>query len=182
MSKKLLLPLVMLAWTAVSLPAGAQTCHENITSTSPDSRYMDNGDGTISDQWTGLMWKTCSEGQSGSDCATGTLSGFQWAGALQHVEQVNAGGGFAGYTDWRVPNYKEYISLTEKKCYWPSINTTFFPNTQAEYYYSSLPYYSSSVDVVGSLSYVWSVDFSNGSVGSTVASHVKYIRLVRGGN
>jgi hypothetical protein len=32
-------------------------------------RYLDNGDGTITDTKTQLMWKKCSEGQSGDNCS-----------------------------------------------------------------------------------------------------------------
>lgn len=32
------------------------------TATAPDSRYTDNGDGTVTDLATGLIWKQCAEG------------------------------------------------------------------------------------------------------------------------
>src|SRR5450755_69744 len=40
--------------------------------------YTDNGDGTITDNVSALMWKKCSEGLSGSNCATGTATETNW--------------------------------------------------------------------------------------------------------
>lgn len=58
----------------------------------PDTQLLDNGDGTVSDGKSGLMWKQCSEGQSGSDCAVGSTTGFSWQGVLQQAQTVNASG------------------------------------------------------------------------------------------
>ncbi|MET0069674.1 MAG: DUF1566 domain-containing protein [Candidatus Thiodiazotropha sp.] len=63
--------------------------------------FTANGDGTISDNATGLMW---SQDDSGS--------GMTWADALAWVEQQNAGN-HLGYSDWRLPNAKEMQSLLD---------------------------------------------------------------------
>jgi len=60
-------------------------------------RYRDNGDGTVSDLVTGLMWQ-------------------QDPGDKMTYDQVVAGAaGFdlAGYTDWRLPSIKELYSLIQ---------------------------------------------------------------------
>jgi hypothetical protein len=44
-------------------------------------RYLDNGDGTVTDTKTNLMWKQCAEGQSGSTCS-GKAAGYQWDAAI----------------------------------------------------------------------------------------------------
>jgi len=36
----------------------------------PQAALTDNGDGTVTDTATGLMWAQCSQGQSGAACAT----------------------------------------------------------------------------------------------------------------
>jgi hypothetical protein len=69
--------------------------------------FEDNGDGTISDLATGLMWTTCDSGwfKAGS-AANGTLN---WEEALAWCERLT----FAGHTDWRLPSAKELNSLVD---------------------------------------------------------------------
>mmetsp|Transcript_28612 Transcript_28612/g.37483 ORF Transcript_28612/g.37483 Transcript_28612/m.37483 type:complete len:437 (+) Transcript_28612:193-1503(+) len=60
--------------------------------------YEDNGDGTVTDIVTGLMW-TQDPG-----------SRVNWAQAVANLVDLNDEG-FAGYNDWRVPTTKELYSL-----------------------------------------------------------------------
>lgn len=60
--------------------------------------YQDNGDGTITDLATGLMWTQEDNG-----------SGMTWPDALNYAENNE----FAGYNDWRLPNAKELQSLLD---------------------------------------------------------------------
>ena len=60
--------------------------------------FVDNGDDTITDAATGLMWQ-----QSDS------LTGLNWEDALQYAESSTLG----GYSDWRLPNAKELQSLVD---------------------------------------------------------------------
>ncbi len=50
--------------------------------------FTDNGNGTVTDSATGLMWDKCSWGQSGnSDCATGSASAPTWQhGTRRHTK------------------------------------------------------------------------------------------------
>ncbi len=152
----------------------AQTCQDTVVATAPDIRYLDNADGTVTDLYPGLVWKRCSEGQSGADCSTGTATTYTWQEALQHVETLNASGGFAGFTDWRLPNIKELASLVENQCFSPSINETLFPATQSVSYWSSSFYNAISTNS-------WFVSFNSGSGSVTGRNNPYYIRLVRGG-
>ena len=165
---------ILVSMTSVTLQA--QTCQTAIITTAPDSRYSVNGDGTVTDKQTGLMWKQCEEGLSGSDCSTGTVQTFTWQQALQQPETVNAQGGFAGYQDWRLPNINELESLRDVSCYRPVTNTTVFPSTSISYvYWSSSPYAGSSDSAWGfSLYYGNSYYYSRDSLYYSV-------RLVRGG-
>ena len=62
------------------------------------NNYMDNGDNTITDNATGLMWmKNDSE-------ATMT-----WEKALEYAENLE----FGGYSDWRLPDVKELQSIVD---------------------------------------------------------------------
>ena len=120
--------------------ANAQTCQTaNIPATSPTSQLTDNADGTVTDTKTGLMWEQCAEGLSGAGCTTGTAQTYTWQAALNRAQTVNTTGGFAGYTDWRVPNIKELRSIIEQQCYDPAINLTRFPNTASAVFWSSSP-------------------------------------------
>ncbi|MBN1658568.1 MAG: DUF1566 domain-containing protein [Anaerolineae bacterium] len=63
--------------------------------------FVDNGDGTITDRATGLIW---SQNDSGA--------GMSWEEALAWVEQKNAEN-YLGYGDWRLPNAKEMHSIVD---------------------------------------------------------------------
>lgn len=153
-------------------PALAQTCNPAVPATAPANRYTDNGDGTVTDIATTLMWKQCAEGLSGAGCATGAGMSINWQQALQQAQTVNSGG-FAGYSDWRLPNVKELASLVEKQCS-PAINLTLFPNTLGTGFWSSSPCAFASA-------YAWGVDFGHGDVGFELRNDLNSVRLVRGG-
>ncbi len=74
--------------------------------------YTDNGDGTVTDTSTGLMWQ-----QAGSS------NSMTWEQALAYCEGLNLG----GYTDWRLPTIKELYSLVDYTRYDPAINSVYFP-------------------------------------------------------
>ncbi len=67
--------------------------------------FADNGDGTVSDDATGLMW---AQDDSGVDVP----AGLNWEEAMAWVETQNAAE-FLGYSDWRLPNVKELQSLVD---------------------------------------------------------------------
>jgi len=67
--------------------------------------YIDNGDGTITDNVTGLMWvKTCDTDGDGDIDYDDKMS---YEEAMASVQFVNV----AGYTDWRLPTIQEQYSL-----------------------------------------------------------------------
>jgi ribonuclease BN (tRNA processing enzyme) len=65
------------------------------------NKFKDNGDGTITDEATGLMWAVEDSGQ-----------GMDWQTALQWVQEKNAKN-YLGYGDWRLPNAKELQSIVD---------------------------------------------------------------------
>jgi uncharacterized repeat protein (TIGR02543 family) len=152
--------------------AGAQavTCQNNIPPSNPDSIYTNNNDGTVTDTRTGLMWKQCVEGLSGTDCATGSATSFNWAAALTHAESHE----FAGHDDWRLPNIKELRSLVEECRTGPAINDTVFPATPSSNVWSGSPYAYNS-------NYAWHVNFNYGYAYYLSRSDYYHVRLVRGG-
>jgi Protein of unknown function (DUF1566) len=60
---------------------------------------VDNGNGTVTDMATGLMWQ-----QEGSP------AGMTWAQAKEYVNKLNRER-FAGHTGWRLPTIEELASL-----------------------------------------------------------------------
>ncbi len=153
------------------------TCNSNIPPSTPDSQLIDNGDGTVTDNKTGLMWKKCVEGLSGTDCATGSSSSFTWQQALQQpgiVNSSNMGSGFADYTDWRLPDIRELRSIVEEQCSNPAINATRFPNTPSLYVWSGSPYADYS-------DFAWYVYFNAGDSYAVSRFNDYAVRLVRGG-
>lgn len=63
-----------------------------------ENDFADNGDGTITDAATGLMWMQ-----------TDSLEAMSWEEALAWAEDYEYG----GYDDWRLPNAKELQSLVD---------------------------------------------------------------------
>ena len=71
------------------------------------NHFVDNGDGTITDQATGLTWTQKDSGSFGiGDASDGRLN---WQQALDWAENLT----YAGYSDWRLPNAKELQSIVD---------------------------------------------------------------------
>ncbi|TEW56876.1 DUF1566 domain-containing protein [Psychromonas sp. RZ22] len=62
------------------------------------NKFVDNGDGTITDTATGLMWQKADN-----------KAGITWQDALTYAENLTLG----GYDDWRLPNAKELQSIVD---------------------------------------------------------------------
>ncbi|MBK1723021.1 Lcl domain-containing protein [Thiocystis violacea] len=171
--KPLSIFLIGLAWLALADMVLAGTCQHGIPASNPDSVYTtDLSAGTVTDTRTGLMWKTCVEGQtwSGGTCTRGGATSHPWAAALDLAESAT----FAGHDDWRLPNVNELMSLVEPCRTNPSINDSLFPNTPTWYVWSGSPNVSFS-------DHAWYVLFSYGFAEYFVRSEDVHVRLVRGG-
>lgn len=73
------------------------------------NEFLDNGDGTITDEATGLMW---SQDDYGGGTGTGPRSGMTWEEALARVQQMNDDQ-HLGHDDWRLPDAKEMQSILD---------------------------------------------------------------------
>ena len=92
----------------------------------PNPRFHDNGNGTITDNLTGLMW-TKNANLSGST--------MTWYQAVDYCNNLTLG----GYSDWRLPNVSELESLINddepNSATW--LNNLGFTNVQSSNYWSS---------------------------------------------
>ncbi len=66
-----------------------------------ENSFQDNGDGTVTDLATGLMWSKADSGK-----------GYDWPGALAWVQTRNAEN-HLGHNDWRLPDIKELQSIVD---------------------------------------------------------------------
>lgn len=162
--------LLFLAITSRSVIA--QTCHPIPHEEDDTIRFAAQNNGTIKDNKTGLVWKQCSEGLSGVGCEVGNPTSYNWQDTIEHAKKVNVSG-FAGFKDWRVPNDQELRSIVERHCYSPSINISFFPNTEASYWTSS--------SIVNRENFAWSIHFDYGYPDWDFKQGKNYLRLVRAG-
>ncbi len=75
-------------------------------------------DGTVTDNLTGLMW--IQNANAGSDCDGADTGGKTWAIALSSAAACNTSS-YAGYTDWRLPNVNELLSLIDRSRFNPAL-------------------------------------------------------------
>lgn len=134
------------------------------------TNYTNNKNGTITDNYTGLVWKQCTQGMSGSDCKTGSPSLRIWSKARTECDDLV----FAGKSDWRMPTLKELQSIVNTKGFDPAINKNFFLNTSDSPYWTE----TSPAEYVASK---FTVLFSDGSVYYKDSNNFAATRCVRGG-
>ena len=135
----------------------------------PAPRFSDNGDGTVTDNLTGLIWlknANCFEQRT-------------WADALNLSNSLASGscgltdGSLAG--DWRLPNRKELFSLVDFSRYNPALPTGHpFTNVRSAYYWSA----SARASLTR---HAWIVYMYLGSVYSSNKTNYSYVWPVRGG-
>jgi len=155
-------------------------------------RFVDNGDGTVSDLNTGLMWEKKSDdgGLHDQDNIYRWTSelGFEQETVWDWVNDVNTegGAGFAGRSDWRIPNIKELQSIVDYEHVTPAVVTTFnggcVPGCSAlSCSCTSVFNYWSSTTAASSASFAWVVVFDSGAVDFNSKESERFVRAVRGG-
>lgn len=128
--------------------------------------YSDNGNGTVTDRVTGLVW---AKDGNGEGCNYG--GGLTWSAAIDWAEGLD----FAGRTDWRLPNVKELSSLANYGRVNPAIDPAYFPNTKGSKYWSS-----TTVATVPSYAACVNFDYGDGA-GYPKEINTYYVRAVCGG-
>jgi hypothetical protein len=130
----------------------------DVAAGAPNSEaYTDNGDQTVTDNVTGLMWQKA--------VPTGT---YMWTQAVAYCQTVTLG----AHSDWRLPSRIELVSIVDAGLSDPSINGMHFPSTPTAYFWSSSP-------VASSTSGAWYVDFNSGNTSYNDMSDTYDVRCVR---
>ncbi len=135
--------------------------------------FVDNGDQTVTDMRTGLMWQQ-------RDTTNAVL--LTWEEALAYCESLS----WASYDDWRLPSVKELASFLDLSSS-PTVNQNFFPNIFSDLYWTSttLPQtpanayafsFSNGTDSLYTIKYDTMKKQMTGSAASA------YVIAVRGGN
>ena len=141
--------------------------------------YTDNGNGTVTDTATGLIWQKCSAGQGTSigNCSTGSISKYTWLDAISYCEGLILG----NRSNWRLPNINELGSLIDySRTSSPAFDSTSFPNFQFSGQQVSI-YWSSST-YLQNTSNAWIIDFNSGWVDGInfIKGSGQYVRCVSG--
>jgi len=163
------------------------------------SRFVDNGDGTITDNGTGRMWaKKSDDGSIHDKDRTDTWDDDRWfleadGTAFDYIAYLNgavAGYCFAGHCDWRLPTKEELQGLVVGSEAAPKIDPIFKAPctagcavtacscTRSSFYWSSTTFRGASGD------FAWGVNFLDGVVsenGKTELYGRRHVRAVRVG-
>ena len=85
--------------------------------------FTDNGDNTVTDLKTGLMWQQCVSEKHGELCNDGQQQTYSWQTALEYCKDLE----LAGHADWFLPNTRQLISILNYSGWTPAIDDTYFP-------------------------------------------------------
>lgn len=153
--------------------------------------FVDNGDGTITDETTGLVWEKKDNAggihdkdnqytwTTGTEAMNGPL-------VTTFLASLNSGSGFAGQKDWRIPNRFELETLLDLEAQTPSIHPPFAGScptnctvltcscTRVATYWSSSTFATVPTGA-------WTVDFGDADTAPILKTTSLYVRAVRGG-
>lgn len=146
----------------------------------PTPRFRDNGNGTVTDNLTGLIW---TKNAKLSDILVHRQTACEMCDELEDGDKGLTDGSQPG--DWRLPNVRELQSLISYGCNNPALPNTEGtgewtadnPFTEVQSYY----YWSSTYDIVSETAYGWRVDFTDGSVIRSENQSGSNVWCVRGG-
>jgi len=147
---------------------------DNVTGLVWEVKTDDNG---LHDKdWT-YSWYEPDNSKNGGSAGTqngGSCGGASACDTDAFIKAVNAAG-WCGYNDWRMPGNAELHSIVDYSRYSPAVDTTYFPNTVSDSYWSSSPVASDSLSA-------WVVLFDSGyDLWYGKNYYGNYVRLVRSG-
>lgn len=123
-------------------------------------RFIDYGNGTVLDNATNLIWTKNAQQIKGTK---------KWIDAITACNNFD----FAGYSDWRLPNVKELLSLIDYEHHDPALAPGHpFDNVQFIFYWSSTTYDATPINA-------WGVYLCNGYVFNYHKTTSAYVWPVR---
>ena len=115
------------AWSMLNLPDTGQTNRYTATygqdadySINPPA-FADNGDGTVTDNVTGLVWQKADGGE------------MTWSNAVIYAQTNRVG----GQSDWRLPDSHEAFSILNHGRVNPALDTNVFTLSVAQYWWTA---------------------------------------------
>ncbi|HBG07820.1 MAG: hypothetical protein A2075_22915 [Geobacteraceae bacterium GWC2_58_44] len=139
----------------------------------PDPRFSDNGDQTMVDHLTGLVWSKDPNAAGPAACVSGSRK--PWQETLDYINCLNRNS-YLGYNDWRLPNRKELLSLVNRGEPSPAgwLTSQGFTNVQPYEYRSSSTYLLTPANA-------WYVNMYDGYLNANSKIYYQYFWPVRGG-
>jgi hypothetical protein len=125
--------------------------------------YTDNGDSTVTDNVTALMWQK-----------TAPTTSMTQAAAVAYCPTLTLG----GHNDWRLPTLIELLSLVDSSTSEPAINVTYFPGAPDSAFWTSTLYAAASAYGLPAGA-AWHVSFGDGSAGGVTTPTTTLARCVR---
>jgi len=151
---------------------------DNVTGLTWEVKTTDGGLRDWSNTYTWYSTDSASNGGNAGTASGGACTGSINCDTQSYVAAVNAlnsGAGLCNHNDWRMPSGQELHSLFDSSAGWiPWIDATYFPNTQADSFWSANNY---SPDPA----YAWLEFLGYGWIGTRFKTDSIYVRLVRGG-
>jgi hypothetical protein len=139
----------------------------------PRPRFKENGDGTVTDNLTGLVWTKDANAPGPAACKPQAPK--KWLDALGYVACLNANR-YLGFDDWRLPNRKEFITLVDRARYNPVLPEGHpFSNLQLRF-----PYYSSTT-AADYKNAVWTLSLLDGTTNLDYKPYLRPVWPLRGG-
>ncbi|MDO9106116.1 MAG: DUF1566 domain-containing protein [Methylovulum sp.] len=139
-------------------------------------KYTASTNGTATDTETRLVWCRFALGQTwDNDAVHGDARVYTWQDAFDAVQAFNGQGGYAGHTDWRMPDISELKALLDRQAGTAKtqhINHAVFPRNPP-WVWSCSPY-------AGYGGGSWFVNFNEGLALNENPSFHRAVRLVRG--
>ena len=132
-----------------------------------DSNFSrDVNSGIVIDSATDLQW------QDNYSDNSNNIKDANWTEAINYCENLSLG----GYTDWRLPNENELLSIVDRSRYYPAIDPV-FQKTITSYYWSSTSDNSNASRAY--YVYFYYGNLESFTYGAKTSAH--YVRCVRGG-